>query len=166
MKTFKQFIIESAKNKFDFKDNSLFVVNSNKKLHIVHTPEEDKGFDVFIEHEDVLPQFNYAMNDNDTTEENKHKPRPLSFGRIDHKNKMFYIISQAKGQPEGKEQYGRPDYTLMRKKDVENDVYNRLHTARAVHEKHPGYRIEVSGHPNHMVLSLPEYEKYLMSHLG
>jgi hypothetical protein len=131
----------------------------------VHTPEEDKGFDVFIEHDDVLPQFNYAMNDNDTTEENKHKPRPLSFGRIDHKNKMFYIISQAKGQPEGKEQYGRPDYTLMRKKDVENDVYNRLHTARAVHEKHPGYRIEVSGHPNHMVLSLPEYEKFLMSQM-
>jgi carbamoylphosphate synthase large subunit len=53
----------------------------------------------------------------------------------------------------------------MHRRDVERDVFDRLHTARAVHEKHPGYRVNVSSNP-HTVMTLPEYEKHLMSHLG
>ena len=51
---------------------------------------------------------------------------------------------------------------LFRSRDVEKDVFDRLHTARAIHEKFPGYQIEVSGGD---VKTLPEYEKFLMSHL-
>jgi hypothetical protein len=160
MKNFKQYIIE-ARKKIRLNDNSIFVISPSKKLKIVH-PEG--WMDSFIEHDTHFPEFNFNMSDKTTHPNDAHLPRPLSFGRIDHDSKQFYIITQAKGQPEGKESYGKPDYTLMRRKDVEQDVFDRLHTAKAVHEKHPGYSINVSSNPE-VVYSLPEYEKFLMSHL-
>jgi hypothetical protein len=166
MKTFKQYIIE-AKEKMGLYDNSIFVISPNKELKIVH-PEgypHEMGLGTYNQHDDHFPEFNFNMNVADTHPNDANLPRPLSFGRIDHASKQFYIITQAKGQPEGKERYGRPDYTLMRRKDVEQDVFDRLHTAKAIHEKHPEYRINVSSNPE-VVYSLPEYEKFLMSHLG
>ena len=165
MKTFKQFITE-AKKKMGLYDNSIFAISPSKELKIVH-PEgyPHEKWESYIQHDSEFPEFNFDMNDKTTHPKDAHLPRPLSFGRIDHDSKQFYIITQAKGQPEGKETYGRPDYTLMRRKDVEQDVFDRLYTAKAVHEKHPGYRINVSSNPE-VVMTLPEYEKFLMSHLG
>jgi len=165
MKSFKQFITEAKKNKMGLSDNSIFVISPKKKLKIVH-PEgyPHENWDTFMEHDSHFPEFNFEMTDKTTHPLDADKPRPLSFGRIDHASKQFYIITPAKGQPEGKETYGRPNYTLMHRKDVEKDVFDRLHTAKAIVEKHPGYRINVSSYPE-VVMSLPEYEKHLMSHL-
>jgi hypothetical protein len=165
MKTFKQYITE-AKKKMGLYDNSIFAISPSKELKIVH-PEgyPHEKWESYIQHDSEFPEFNFDMNDKTTHPNDAHLPRPLSFGRIDHDSKQFYIITQAKGQPEGKERYGRPDYTVMRRKDVEQDVFDRLHTAKAIHEKHPEYRINVSSNPE-VVMTLPEYEKFLMSHLG
>ena len=158
MLSFSQYISEARNRQFQFTGNGIYAIEQNGKFNYHHDGSED-----YSEHEDAFPhiRFSYKYPDVDKRGlvKKKQRPTPMSFGRVDHSGKLFYIIT--------KHGVNDPDYTGVRsKREIETDLFNRMNTARILVKKFPGYQMVLNNLVDRgpkRILSLPEYEKHLMS---
>ena len=148
MLSFRQFLTEVL----TFKNNQSWVLGPGKEFQI-----KDSGA---VEHPDLFPHLNFMGRRTKTGVSAERKPRALSWGRIDHDNKLIHIITQNGGLSPG---------TQLSGKRLEDDVFARFDALSHLQRHFPDYRIHyggagVFGDPDQIQThSHDEHGKHLMS---
>lgn len=156
MKFFKQIINEVT----SFENSSLWVLS-------------DRGFEwknsrgnPTLNHPEAFPRVYFPdRTKSDLMTIDDSMPIARAWGRIDHRNKDFHIMTD-----HGMEPYG-VGIGENHKKTKEDDAFTRLKALKTLTTNFPGYRMHWGheGDPGNLtpvMLSTKEAEKRLMSHLG
>ena len=152
MKTFKEYILEVV----TFKNNSHWVLSPSGF--------EMKKMSGASEHPDLFPHLNFMGREANNGGTSMQKIPALSWGRIDHDNKVIHIITQNGGIAPNR---------LLRRRQLEDDVYARQRAIPHLRQEFPDFRIHVGGPSalertadNIQTHSYSEHEKFLTGHLN
>jgi len=171
MKVFKDYIIEVL----SWEANTLFAIGPSGKIEYHHDPKSR-----MTEHPDTFKHLNFnnrphsgelliGIKDLRDPEASGYtsasRPKAISWGRLDHQNKVFHIVTN----------YGTSPYGISQneknKRIRERDVFDRLYALKKLKETYPDYQIH-HGHEggwnsprNPRIISTTQYEKELMDHL-
>lgn len=165
-KGFAQYVKEFTEHE-DYEGNTLFAIGPDGKMMLKDTAPHQ-----IREHPDSFPTLNFGRptnweEDMGMRDEHKERPEPIAHGRIDHKKRMIQIITRHGGpMPYGDSEILPQKGTRKNKKDVEEDVYNRLSVLKHLkHYKHYKVYVSHTGYfPQHHTFG--EHEKYLMGLLN
>ena len=164
MKSFKEYIIEFTDHK-DYEGSSLFVLDSDGKLHMRHTNAGQ-----IKEHPDTFPEFNFGRStsweaDMGMGDIHRERPEPVVHGRINHEKRMIQLITKHGGPAAYGDPRILPDGGPKSKKskhDVRQDAMNRLKALKSLEPYRNTYWVYHSHTEAHPVLhSFTEHEKYL-----
>lgn len=168
---FKSFLNEVL----SWKANTLFAIGPSGNIEYHHDPKTN-----MIEHPDAFKHLNFmdrphsgevmiGIKDLRDPEAEGYpstsRPKAVSWGRLDHENKIFHIVTQHGMTPYGVSEKEK------NKRIRERDVFDRLYALKKIRETYPDYQIQ-HGHEgewiskNPRIISTTQYEKELMQHLA
>ena len=156
MRSFKHYIIEvlsfNGSTSFAFAGGRLHHVDERVSTH---------------EHPTAFPHIYFPghVSGDETNSPNNRRMIADMWGRLDHENKVFHILSGN----EGLDLASRGFHPRIHPKQAEREVNMRLRVARQIQEIHPNYKIHIGYHsvvPTTIVVSFEEHEKMLNQYLS